>query len=226
MKLSPRTLLALCLISFVGKPLTASAGAVQVMLFGQPCQLQGPAGLGEAQLKAIHQISPEQTPLSDSLQNLQSSLERLNQTAEVPEAIKRYTERRTKAAQARIAFEEALQSARKSRNGELFAEAIRPWVHPRRLKAMTSRFEKALKAGNSPSAWEQIRSDFAEIAGPDGEEDFHRALRKLKVVYQCSFESFEDEQHPPERAPAPESAPDKSLQKPASNHGDGNRSQQ
>lgn len=230
MKLSPFSVLTLCLLLIAGRPTQVSAGATQVMLFGQPCQLQGPSGLGESQLKTIHQISPEQTPLSDSLQNLQSSLERLNQTAEVPEAIQRYVKRRTKAAKARVAFEEALQSARKSRNPALFTEAIRPWVHPRRLKSMTSRFEKALKAGNSPSAWDQIRSDFAEIAGPDGEEDFHRALRKLKVVYQCSFESFDDEQQPPERTTAPDptpgSASDKGLQKPASDHGDGDRSKQ
>jgi hypothetical protein len=192
----------------------AHAGSVQVMLFGQPCQLQGPASVSDAQLKVIHQVSPEQTPLGDSVQVLRTSLERLKPSAEMPEVLGRYLEQRAKAVGTRISFEEALQSARRNRSSQEFSNAIQPMVHPRRLKGLARQFEKALQAGNSPSAWEQIRLDFAEVSGPDGEEDFHRAVRKLKVIYQCSFESFDEEQTGAEQP----STSGKSLQQPAANH--------
>ncbi len=211
MKLSPAQILLLLLAPLA--PECAFAGSVQVMLFGQPCQMQGPDPLSEVQLKAIHQVSPEQTPLADSIQALRSSLERLKPSPDTPEVLGRYIEQRAKAVGTRIAFEEALQAARKARSPQQFAGAIQPMVHPRRLKGLSRQFEKALQAGNSPSAWEQIRLDFAEVSGPDGEEDFHRALRKLKVAYQCSFESFEDDQPPSE---APSSG--KGLQQTPANH--------
>ena len=190
MKLTTALLSAACSagVALAAYAPLAQAAAVQVMLFGQPCQIQGPAGVPDAQLSAIHQISPEQTPLSENPKNLQSSLERLKTAANLPPALASYITQRSKAIEARIAFEEALQSARKSRNAEQFGGALQKYLHPRRQKSLVKQFEKALKAGNSPHAWEQIRTEFAESSEGDGEEDFHRAIRKLKIVYQCSYE--------------------------------------
>ncbi len=178
----------------------ARAAAVQVMLFGQPCQIQGPQGVPESQLSAIHQISPEQTPLSENPKTLQASLEKLKAAQGIPAALSNYIGQRSKAIEARIAFEEALQSARKTRNAEQFGSALQKYLHPRRQKALVKQFEKALKAGNSPHAWEQIRSEFAESSEADGEEDFHRAIRKLKVVYECSYEEAQPTDAQPEPA--------------------------
>lgn len=169
----------------------ARAAAVQVLLFGQPCQITGPASVSEAQLTAIHQVSPEQTPFSETPKSMQASIEKLRATGGTPQLLAGYIEQRTKALQARIVFEEGVEAGRKARSPAPFAEATQKLLHPRRHQALVRAFEKALKAGNSPHAWEQLRMDFAESAAPDGEEDFHRALRKLKVVYQCSFEESE-----------------------------------
>jgi hypothetical protein len=208
MKLSPHSLYgALLLSAQLASSPSAWSASVQVMLFGQPCQLEGPSPLTEIQLKAIHNIGPEQTLISESVPTLQTSLERLSQKADIPEPFAKYIERRTKAVQSRLSFEDGLQKARKSRSPEAFSLAIKALVHPRRLKGMEKHFERALKAGNSPSAWEQIRSEFSDIAGPDGEEDFHRARRKLKINYHCTFESFDDEQHPPGAGSEPVSPP-------------------
>lgn len=174
----------------LGTP-AARAAAVQVMLFGQPCQITGPASVTEAQLTAIHQVSPEQTPFSETPKSMQASLDKLKASSGTPALLSHYIEQRTKALQARISFEEGLDAGRKARNPAPFAEATQKLLHPKRHQALVRAFEKALKAGNSPHAWEQLRMDFAESAEPDGEEDFHRALRKLKVVYQCSFEEAE-----------------------------------
>lgn len=202
MKLT-RSILAAACSAGLALPLSVSiaqAGAVQVMLFGQPCQIQGPAGVPDAQLSAIHQISPEQTPLSENLKTLQSSFERIKTSANLPPTLGSYIAQRSKAIEARIAFEEALQSARKTRNSEQFGSALQKYLHPRRQKALVKQFEKALKAGNSPHAWEQIRTEFAESSEADGEEDFHRAIRKLKIVYQCSYEESQPADAQPEPA--------------------------
>lgn len=207
MKLTKLILGAACL------PTVTQAAAVQVMLFGQPCQIQGPAGVADAQLSAIHQISPEQTPLSENTKNLQGSLEKLKAAQNIPAPLGSYLTRRAKAIEARMAFEDALQSARKTRSAEQFGQALQKHLHPRKQKAIIKQFEKALKAGNSPHAWEQIRSDFAESSEADGEEEFHRAIRKLKIVYHCSYEESQPADAQPEPAsdeaipPAPAKKP-------------------
>jgi len=192
MKLSFRSLVTLTLAAsclwIALATRDAQAAAVQVMLFGQPCQLTGPAGLSEAQLNAIHQISPEQTPFSDAPKSIEASIEKLKSSDATPSILAGYLQQRTKALRARLSLELAIEAGRKARSAAPFAQGTQGLIHPKRHAALIKTFEKALKAGNSPHAWEQLRADFAEVAEPDGEEDFHRALRKLKVVYQCSFE--------------------------------------
>ena len=212
MKLAMLSLTASTAVLLLSAP-SAQAGAVQVMLFGQPCQLQGPASVPESQLSAIHQISPEQTPLSENTKALQSSLDKLRAASNTPPALAHYVEQRSKSIEARLALENALQAARKARSPELFGSSLQKYLHPKRQKALVKQFEKALKAGNSPHAWDQIRADFAEVSESDGEEDFHRALRKLKVVYQCSFEDTQagEGSHDAEEPAADEAVPPKPV---------------
>ncbi|MFN7684038.1 MAG: hypothetical protein ACK5QT_01320 [Oligoflexia bacterium] len=207
------SLAPILLTLLLGAAAPAQAGSIQVMLFGQPCQLQGPASVSDSQLKAIHQISPEQTPLSDSLPVLQNSIEKLKLSPDLPQGLARYFEQRSKAARVRVVFEEGVQAARKTRSGEQFAKTIQPLISPKKLKPLVKAFERALKAGNAPSEWEQLRFDFAEASEPDGEEEFHRALRKLKVSYHCSFESFDHEAES-----EPSSADGKGLNQPTADH--------
>ena len=74
--------------------------------------------------------------------------------------------------------------------------ATKDLIHSRRHAGLVKKFQAALKAGPSQRAWDEVRSYFIEFAGPDGEEDFHRTLRRLKVQYHCSFEEERGEEEP------------------------------
>jgi hypothetical protein len=162
---------------------------VQVLLFGQPCSLDGPPEFTEAQLRAIHQVSPEQTPLSDNFAAVRSSLDRIQSAGELPPAFVKYRDLRKSRLDARSKFEDAVAKAHRSGDAAAFAESTRGLLHSRRHAVLVKKLQAALKAGPSPRAWDQVRDYFAEFAGPDGEEDFHRTLRRLKIQYHCSFEA-------------------------------------
>ena len=169
----------------------ASAGAVQVqvMLFGQPCSLDGPSEFSGSQLRSIHQVSPEQTPLSDSAAALRASLERIQSAGDLPAAFVKYRDQRKSRLDARLKFEEAVAKAHRSGDANAFSESTRSLLHARRHPLLVKKLQAALRAGPSQRAWDEVRDYFVEFAGLDGEEDFHRTLRRLKIQYHCSFEA-------------------------------------
>ncbi len=181
------------LAAFLVLSVHARAAQVQVLLFGQPCSLDGPAEFSEAQLRAIHQISPEQTPLSDNTASLRSSLERIQTAGELTSPFSRYREQRKARLEARLKFEDAVAKAHRSGDAAAFAESTRGLIHSRRHPVLVKKLQAALKAGPSQRAWDDVRDYFIEFTGPDGEEDFHRTLRRLKIQYQCSFEAERSE---------------------------------
>ena len=187
----------------------ARAARVEVLLFGHPCSLDGPASISEAQLRAIHQISPEQTPLTEDRSVLRTSIERIAPGEELPTAFSGYCERRRARLEARLKFEEAVEKLRRTRDAEGFAAGTRGLIHARRHAPLVSKARAALKAGPSPRAWDELREYFVEFTGPDGEEDFHRTLRRLKIQYQCSFEGGrgDEEANGAGQAPEPAAAP-------------------
>ncbi len=170
------------------------AAQVQVLLFGQPCQLVAPmSSFSEQNLKAIHQISPEQTPLSESPQSLKSSIDKLQSAQDLPQVFLKYREQRTRKLEAQLKFEESIIFAHKTGDSVRFSEATKTLIHPKRHAMLIKKIQAALKAGPSQRAWDELRIYFQDFSGPDGEEDFHRLLRRLKVQYQCSFEEGQND---------------------------------
>lgn len=179
----------------------AAAEQVQVLLFGNPCLLAGPKGsFSSDQLLAIHRISPEQTPSGAETGDLRHFIERLKGEKRVPEKFSKYRSRRIELLEKRLRFEEAVTGVHRTADKTVFAEATKPLIHPRRHPLLLRKLDAALKAGPSQRAWDEVRETFVEFSGPDGEEDFHRALRQLQVHYQCSFE---DDRAEEKTAPAP-----------------------
>ncbi|MBU6375054.1 MAG: hypothetical protein KGQ59_03590, partial [Bdellovibrionales bacterium] len=180
-------------------PSSTHAAQVQVMLFGQPCVLQGSSeGFSEAQLQAIHQASPEQAPISSDLPTLKTSLERLKNAQELPRELQKYRELRTARLEARLKFEEAVIQAHRRGDANAFSEATKPLIHARRHSGLMKKFKAAQKAGPSQKAWEDLRDYFVEFSGSDGEEDFHRVLSRLKIQYHCTFDEERGEEEPTE----------------------------
>lgn len=201
MKTVNKSTLAILLLMPMGLCSLVYGAQVQVMLFGQPCLLQGtPEGFSETQLKAIHQASPEQAPISSDLSTLRTSLERLKSAQELPQELQKYRELRTARLEARLKFEEAVIKAHRSGDAAAFSEATKPLIHSRRHSGLMKKFKAAQKAGPSQKAWEELRDYFVEFSGSDGEEDFHRVLRRLKIQYHCTFDEERSEEEPPSPA--------------------------
>ncbi|MEN9722376.1 MAG: hypothetical protein RJB38_362 [Pseudomonadota bacterium] len=170
--------------------------SITVLLFGQPCELSGKeSGLTEKQLRALHQISPEQTPSTESIATLKSSIERLKSTEDVPDALAHYRHQRSQFLKNRLKFEEALAAVHQNGQVKAFADTTRDLLPARRHPALIKKLEAALRSGPSVRAWESVRESFIDYSGPDGEETFHRILRRMKIQYQCTFEEERDEEH-------------------------------
>ncbi len=198
-----RYLALCCAIGLALWTMPAAAEQIQVLLFGHPCQLGGPAGtFSSDQLLAIHRISPEQTPSGAGTGELSNFIERLKAEKRVPEKFSKYRSKRIELLEKRLRFEEAVTKVHRTGDRTAFAEATTSLIHPRRHPLLLRKLDAALKAGPSQRAWDEVREIFVEFSGPDGEEEFHRTLRQLQVHYQCAFEDDRAE----EKA-APASAP-------------------
>ena len=55
----------------------------------------------------------------------------------------------------------------------------------------------------TPSVMEQIKDQFERVAPPDPQEEFHRAIRRLKVLYNCTFEDGEHAEEEDEEGEEP-----------------------
>lgn len=176
-------------------PGPAKTTRLPVKLFEQPCVLQGP--LDEATLKAIHQISPNQLgpPQSAdaSIDKAKKSLERLKAAKGFPSSFDKYRDRQAKRLEAQITFLKALQEGKASKKAAPVLAAGKVLLKPKALAA----FETLAKKMETPEAatdagmrglLEQLFEQFNEAVEADPEEDFHRALRKLNVEYDCAFE--------------------------------------
>src|SRR4051812_48584746 len=92
----------------------------RVTLFGQSCLLTGP--VSEANLKAIHAISPAQMPAGQSAESVRKSLEKIKATSEIPSALEPYRDRLTKRFEAQLAYFDGLASAKKLGKVELLLQ--------------------------------------------------------------------------------------------------------
>jgi hypothetical protein len=183
----PHLLPILCILSgplgLFLVPSLARATDLRVNLFGQPCVLQGP--VDAKSLKAIHSLSPEQIyPSRDgplATDPTRQALDRLK-TSTIPTALEPYRERLTKRLQAQLALLEAIDSYRKIKKPAPLLEAAGTFLKGKRLKE----FEVLAKKGDIESAFD-LFSDGIEAADP--EEEFHRAIGRMKVQYTCSFDA-------------------------------------
>lgn len=158
---------------------------IPVTLFGQPCFLQGP--LDPKILRSIHAVSPEQivTPFGPGRTRDQTkqSIDKLDKTAGLPPLLDRYHERMGRQLRAQLAFLEGLDNARKTGKPDAIRTAAKPHLRPGRLKDFEGVVAKLPQTGAEP-----VFEAFADSTDSDAEEEFHRAIRKLNVQYNCNFD--------------------------------------
>jgi len=154
------------------------ADEIDVTLFGQPCRMIGP--MPEAQLRAIHDVGPERTPPPMSQKETVDSIARaLKQTHPALDEYRHLLQSRLKEYEQ---FFAAWEQFKRSRNRELF------------LKSSPSRpsLRSAIQTGLATShgkpttaALESILELFSQDSDLALQELFHKALRSLKISYEC-----------------------------------------
>ncbi len=97
----------------------SSNSQIQIILFGQPCMLQGP--FDSKALQEIHSISPEEiyptTPGKNAnLEQARKALEKIRALKSLPAALTPYRDRLIKRLEAQLNFFTALNTYKKDKN--------------------------------------------------------------------------------------------------------------
>jgi hypothetical protein len=171
---------------------------ISVTLFGQPCSLEGP--LTQAQLKAIHSVSPEEicSPFSSERtpDETRKAIERLKGISGLPGSLDRYRDRLARRLNAELAFLESMQDAKKSKNAQSLVENTKDYILTPKRKEFDA-LAKAFVATEADSAkrkelGSQLFDFYNDAIDASPEDEFHRAIRTMNVQYTCSFEESEE----------------------------------
>lgn len=174
-------------------PSAANENKIEVTLFGQPCVLSG--GVDRPTLVAVHSISPEKIPPIQSSEEAKQSLQTLRAAPPLPTLLDSYREQLSKRLLAQAAFSEAFEAAKKSGISEKMVQNLQPFILAEKLAGFRAALTK-IKA--KPSAWtratqDEINDAYIAAIPAHPEEEFHRAIGRLKVRYACSFEESDTE---------------------------------
>lgn len=178
-------------LTLLGASFTQSSAAeIKVTLFGQPCLLQGPTDV--ATLKLIHSISPAEIDPTDSA-DLKRILAKIKSPASLslPPQLDHYRESLTKRLEAQIAFHEASEIFSKTGKIDALAALEQKYFSSREsktAKTYQAQLAKFAKKGPATETY-SLMEVFNEGIEPDPEEEFHRAIHKINIEYNCSYDS-------------------------------------
>lgn len=161
-----------------------SLTSIDVTLFGQACKLEGP--FPAKILEQIHAVSPAQIPLIRSEADADRALLILDSAPELPAALKSYRAKTLTYAKSRKQIAQAVQAsvtAKKSDAALLAAKAVSQGKNLGEFRMRLELFLKKPTADNRDLMWESVDA----LLDPRPEPDFHRAIFRLKVNYQCEF---------------------------------------
>jgi hypothetical protein len=182
----------------------AYASEIKVSLFGQPCVLTGP--VEESVLQTVHSISPEKIPTPETADQARRDLAALGKVQAIPPDLDRYRDLLTKRLEAHQIFLEALAGAKRAAKPDTVLSAVKPLFEAKKFRSFQDQVRKAWTAVPTPAVLEQVKEQFERFAPPDPQEEFHRAIRRMKVTYDCTFEDGEHAEHEDEEeadAPGP-----------------------
>lgn len=195
---------------------------IHITLLGQPCLLQGPvdeATLKEVHAVGPAQLYPNISSPDDpeALTDIRKTLKRienlirpktipaenLKKPKTIPESLIPYLSKVEKRLLAQKAFLEALNNGPSTKQIDLLEAVGKKYLETNQKKF--DEIIKIIKNSNKNIKSKQIKnikinpeliSDLFDAYSngitPDPEEDFHRAISKMKVQYTCSFEENEE----------------------------------
>ena len=170
---------------------------ITVTLFGQTCTLSGPVSKGV--LENLHGISPEKVPPIPTLAELKGIRNHLSQLKTISPEIDQYKDHLRKRINAKIAFEESLQAAKKKGNPQKSLDEFLVNIKEHVANHQVESFETAVRRNFqdqkktwSPEFISLLRDRFENVIQPDPEEEFHKAIRLSQIEYTCNFDETND----------------------------------
>ena len=166
---------------------------IQVTLFGQPCTMSGP--FARTSLTLLHEISPEKIPPDLTLEQMRRIRTKTGDLKNMPMPIEQYRDHLRKRLSAKIAFDEAISQAKKSKDSKKsidpFVTNLKEHISPLQYPGFAEATKKSFEVGGS--IWNEafiasVRERFENSIQPDTEEEFHKAIRAAKIQYVCAFD--------------------------------------
>lgn len=181
---------------------------IKVELFNQPCLLQGPADLSV--LRQIHAISPEQLfppslekgSIKAQQETFKKNLRYLKTNVKLPQEFQKYTQRMERRLEAFVALFDGLEKMKKSQNTKELAVALAPHFQNKNgeeFSKIVTELKPNLKEVSNDTL-DTLKQSIKNGIEPDSEEDFHKALLRAAIQYNCSMDEKSDEKGSEESA--------------------------
>jgi hypothetical protein len=168
----------------------ASISEIKVTLFGSPCVLSGP--YSSSTLQALHSISPERLPAQQNLGQVRAALSTIKQVRGLPPELESYRSRMARRLEAQFQFQDRLGEMKKTGNTAAFLAALQPHLVGPSAPLKTKL--DSLKTAKAPRQWGKAEVDavtelYEQSIEPYPEEEFHKAIDRIKVRYLCDFDA-------------------------------------
>ncbi len=166
---------------------------IQVTLFGQPCSMSGP--YTRPSLSLLHEISPEKIPPDLTVDQMKRIRTKTGDLKGMPMPIEQYRDHLRKRLSAKIAFEEAITQAKKSKDSrkslDPFLTNLKEHIPTLQYPGFSETTKKAFETAGG--TWTEsfiapLRERFESMIQPDTEEEFHKAIRAARIQYVCAFD--------------------------------------
>ena len=193
------------LFLFILVPLAHAAdkkvSEIKVELFNQPCLLQGPAD--QSVLRQIHAISPEQlfppnlekASAKNQHDTFRKSLRYIKTNVKLPQEFQKYTQRMERRLETFVALFNGLEKMKKTQNTKELAAAVLPHFQNKNSAEFTkivNELKPNLKEISNDTL-ETLKESIKNGIEPDSEEDFHKALLRAGIQYNCAMDEKSDE---------------------------------
>ncbi len=178
---------------------------IKVELFNQPCLLQGP--IETSVLRKIHAISPEQifppslerSSLKIQQESIRKSLKLIKTNIKLPQEFQKYTQRMERRLEAFNALFDGLEKIKKTNDTKDLFTSVSPHFQNKSALEEFSKIMSELKPKLkeiSEETLDQIKQSIKNGIEPDSEEDFHKALLRASIQYNCSMDEKGSEGNP------------------------------
>lgn len=157
-----------------------------------------------ATLTLIHEISPEKVPPTASADLMKKIRTKTTELKGVPFSIEQYRDHLRKRLSAKIAIEEALAVAKKSKTKDSrraldsLLKNLKEHISTLQYPAFETATKKAFEA--NAAVWndffiDPLRERYDSVIQPETEEEFHKSIRLAKIQYICVFDDSADHSH-------------------------------